>query len=84
METPHNPAESGWPSELQITVPPGDNALTSEHLVLTAVARITQALSEITEVLVVHADMAPVTALRVTDLATTVANTAVDWLHGWT
>ncbi len=83
MDTSHNPAESGLPREMQITVPPGDNPLTCEHLLQSAVAKITQALSEITEILDVHADVAPVTALRVTDLAFVVANTAIEWLEAW-
>ncbi len=83
MDTPNDPAQSGLPSELQITVPPGDNALTSEHLVLISVARIAQALTEITEVLDVHADMAPVTAIRVTDMATVIATTMIEWLKVW-
>ncbi|MCX4098054.1 hypothetical protein [Nocardia sp. alder85J] len=83
MNVPNDPNASGIPDYVTSTAPSGDHPLTSEHLVVSAVSLITQALTDITDVLEVHADMAPTTALRVIDLAGTVATETSDWLHRW-
>ncbi|QLY30393.1 hypothetical protein H0264_35610 [Nocardia huaxiensis] len=83
MRNSHDHNDSEAPSEFHLEVPAGDDARTSEHLVQTAVALLTRALTEITELLDTYGARAPESARRVTDLATIVATSTVTWLRCW-
>lgn len=83
MATANNPDDPGAGLEIQLSAPQGDHPLTAEHLVQTTIALLTGALTELTEVLEIHADMAPESTIRITDLATTIATVTADWLKRW-
>ncbi|WP_280450669.1 hypothetical protein [Nocardia cyriacigeorgica] len=80
MATTNDPNETRAADEFLLYVPAGDHPLTAEHLAHTAIASFSRALTELTEVLDVHADMAPASALWVIDLANGVADLLFAWL----
>ncbi|CAM4364507.1 hypothetical protein NONI108955_22755 [Nocardia ninae] len=84
MNDPYDHNEpTSKPSDFIVNVPPGDHPITAEHMANKAIALISGALSEIVDVVDVHQDMAPSSACYVLQLAGTLADSTIEWMHRW-
>ncbi|WP_280351500.1 hypothetical protein [Nocardia abscessus] len=87
MNDPRNnhpePNSPDNPGNFVVAVPTGDHPITADHLANKAIALVSGALSEIVDVVSVHEDMAPRSACYVLELAGTLADTTIQWMHRW-
>jgi hypothetical protein len=64
-------------------VPCGDHPIVTDHLARTALQLVSEALTDMRDMLSVHSDMAPASAAHMAGLIGVLSGATLDWLERW-